>query len=202
MNIFYLFLYYLVIILGIILFIILLISYKKYTKNNNFKVIFRNEYKSNEKLGSLIYVIHPNLLISLVLGSYFEIVLLFNFYKDIEFFSMNYSFSGLALTIFEIITMIVILWSIIWYSSNKVLIYENAMVIKRIFFSKVFYFCTIEYIQSFRGTIFSTDKIYGYIIVAGGEVKYKLQMWKFKELYKIETSFNEKNKNVVSVSNV
>ncbi len=198
-DILYYFLYYLMIIVGIIIIIAILISYKKYNKNNNFKVVFNNKYISND-LGPLLYTIKPNMLISLALGCYLEIIILFNIYKDMEYFNKNYSFSGLTISGLEIISMFFILCVTIWYTNNSIIIYKNAMVIKRIFFSKIFYYSKIDYIQSFKGSIFNTNKIHGYKIVVNGEIKFKLYMWRFKELYKIESFFKESNNNVVSVS--
>jgi|GEM_PF-5577904 len=198
-DILYYFLYYFIIILGIILFIIILINNKKYRKINDFKVTFNNKNILNN-FGSLIYIVKPNLFTTLVFGSYLELIIFFNIYKDIKYFSKNYSLSGLTSSIIEIIIIVVILFISIWYSYNKIFIYENAIVIKRLFLNKTFYYDKIDYIQSFKGSIINTNKVYGYKIICKGELKYRLHIWRFKDLDKIETIFNLNNKNIQTIS--
>ena len=198
MDTFYNFLYYLIIILGIVIFVMIMINNKKYNKNNSFKVMFNNKYISNN-FGSLNHIVKPNLFTTLALGSYLELIIFFNTYKDIRYFSENFSLSGLASSALEIIVMIVILFISAWYSFNKVFIYENALVIKRLFINKTFYYDKIDYIQSFKGSILNTDKVFGYKIISDGELKYKLHVWRFKDLDKIETIFKPDNKNILTI---
>ena len=178
-------------IIGIIFFIISIKSKPHKLIKSPFKAIFKKDIQS-KSIGNYIYTIHSKNIekrIGCVIFFIIATVSLILMFIKFDAIFLVACIMSLILAIFRFID-----------STQKIIIYENAIEHKTIKKSKIFHLNEIDFIEVFnRVNSFNKGTSWGYGLIKNGVSIFKFEDRDYKNLDYIEELFTKNNKNVEEI---